>query len=129
MTDVLPSYVAGRWRTGQGDGETVRNAVTGQPVAQVTSAGVDLAAAVGFARGTGGPALRALSFAERAALVKDTAVALSQRKQELYDLSARAGATLDDARIDVDGGFGTAFVYASLGRKELPAWPSGRRGR
>ena len=121
MTDVLPSYVAGCWHTGQGDGETVRDAVTGEPVARVTSAGVDLAVAVSFARETGGSALRALSFAERAALVKDAAVALSQRKQELYDLSARAGANLDDARIDVDGGFGTAFVYASLGRKELPA--------
>jgi oxepin-CoA hydrolase/3-oxo-5,6-dehydrosuberyl-CoA semialdehyde dehydrogenase len=120
MTDVLPSLIAGTWRTGRGRGETVRDASTGEPVARVTSDGLDLAAAVGHARTVGGPALRALPFPERSALLEAVALAVSERKQELYDLSARAGCTLADAKVDVDGGFGTALAYASLGRKELP---------
>ena len=73
-----------------------------------------------YAKEQGGPALRALSFAERAALVKAAATALMERKQELYDLSARAGATRSDAKVDVDGGFGTALLYAGLGKRGLP---------
>ena len=121
MTEVLPSLIAGTWTTGSGEGTTVHDAVTGDPVVRVTSEGLDLASAVEHARRVGGPALRALDFAERAAMLKACAVAVSERKQELYDLSARAGATRGDAKVDVDGGFGTALVYASLGRKGLPA--------
>ncbi len=120
MTDVLPSFLAGAWRTGRGEGETVRDAVTGEPVVRVSTEGLDLAAAVEHGRRVGGPALRALGFGERAALLKAAALALGERKQELYDLSARAGSTRADAQVDVDGGFGTALAYASLGRKGLP---------
>lgn len=121
MTEMLPSLIAGTWTTGHGDGVTVKDAVTGEPVTRVSSEGIDLAVAVEHARKVGGPALRELDFAERAAVLKAAALALSERKQELYDLSARAGATLADAKVDVDGGFGTALVYSSLGRKGLPA--------
>lgn len=121
MTEVLPSLIAGTWTTGDGEGTTVHDAVTGDPVVRVTSEGIDLASAVEHARQVGGPALRALDFAERAAMLKALAVAVSERKQELYDLSARAGATRGDAKVDVDGGFGTALFYSSLGRKGLPA--------
>ncbi|HET6626862.1 MAG TPA: phenylacetic acid degradation bifunctional protein PaaZ [Nocardioidaceae bacterium] len=121
MTELLPSYIAGAWRTGQGEGATVADAVTGEPVVRVTSDGLDLTTAVDHARRVGGPALRELDFAARAGLVKAVALALSERKQELYDLSARAGSTRADAKVDVDGGFGTALVYSSLGRKGLPA--------
>jgi oxepin-CoA hydrolase/3-oxo-5,6-dehydrosuberyl-CoA semialdehyde dehydrogenase len=120
MTEVLPSYIAGTWQTGQGDGTTVIDAVTAEPVTRVTSDGLDLAAAVDHARSVGGPALRELDFATRAGMVKAVALALSERKQELYDLSARAGSTRADAKVDVDGGFGTALVYSSIGRKGLP---------
>ena len=121
MTEMLPSLIAGTWTTGHGDGVTVNDAVTGEPVTRVSSEGIDLAAAVEHARTVGGPALRDLDFADRAAVLKAAALALSERKQELYDLSARAGATRADAKVDVDGGFGTALVYSSLGRKGLPA--------
>lgn len=121
MTRVLPSLIAGTWTEGRGEGVTVKDAVSGDPVTRVSSDGLDLGAAVEHARTVGGPALRALDFGERSALLKAVALALSERKQELYDLSARAGATLSDARVDVDGGFGTALVYSSLGRKGLPA--------
>ena len=61
-----------------------------------------------------------LTFHQRALLLKALAQALTERKQELYDLSARAGATRADCRIDVDGGIGALFTYASKGRRELP---------
>ncbi len=120
MIETLPSYLAGTWQTGSGDGVVVSDAVTGEAMHRVSSAGLDLAAALGHGREAGGAALRSLTFPERAALVKSLALALGERKQELYDLSARAGATRADAKVDVDGGFGTALVFSSLARKGLP---------
>jgi oxepin-CoA hydrolase/3-oxo-5,6-dehydrosuberyl-CoA semialdehyde dehydrogenase len=120
MSEILPSYLAGSWRSGSGEGAPVHDAVTGEVVTRVSTDGLDLAEAVRHAREVGGPALRELGFSARAELVKAAAGALAERKQELYDLSARAGCTRADAKVDVDGGFGTAMVFASLGRKGLP---------
>ena len=120
MNDTLTSYLGGQWVAGDGGGNAVADAVTGDHLHLVSSGGLDLPGAVTFARDVGGPALRSLTFPGRAALVKAAAAALSERKQELYDLSARAGATLSDAKVDVDGGFGTAMVYAGLGKRGLP---------
>ncbi|RVX38721.1 oxepin-CoA hydrolase/3-oxo-5,6-dehydrosuberyl-CoA semialdehyde dehydrogenase [Nonomuraea polychroma] len=117
---TLPSYLEGSWRTGAGKGTPVADAVTGEIVTRVTSEGLDLAAAVAYARRTGLASLGELTFPQRAAALKAAALALQERKQELYDLSARAGATRRDAAVDVDGGIGTALVYASLARKGLP---------
>ncbi|HET8561575.1 MAG TPA: phenylacetic acid degradation bifunctional protein PaaZ [Marmoricola sp.] len=119
-TEILPSYLAGSWQAGSGDGVPVHDAVTGDVVTRVSTEGLDLGAAVRHAREVGGPALRELGFTARAELVKAAAAALAERKQELYDLSARAGCTRADAKVDVDGGFGTAMVFAGLGRKGLP---------
>ncbi|WP_248963835.1 phenylacetic acid degradation bifunctional protein PaaZ [Sphaerisporangium perillae] len=116
----LPSYLEGVWRTGSGEGTPVADAVTGETVTRVTSEGLDLAAAVAYARRTGLAGLGELTFPQRAAAIKAAALALQERRQELYELSARAGATQRDAVVDVDGGIGTALVYASLGRKGLP---------
>lgn len=120
MTNVLPSYLAGSWQSGADGGPVVSDAVTGDPITTVSSDGLDLKAAVSYSREKGGPALRALTFSDRAGILKAAAAALAERKQELYDLSARAGATRSDAKVDVDGGFGTAMVYAGMGRKGLP---------
>lgn len=120
MTNVLPSYLAGSWQCGNDGGPVVSDAVTGEPITTVSSDGLDLKAAVSYSREKGGPALRALTFGDRAGILKAAAAALAERKQELYDLSARAGATRSDAKVDVDGGFGTAMVYAGMGRKGLP---------
>jgi oxepin-CoA hydrolase/3-oxo-5,6-dehydrosuberyl-CoA semialdehyde dehydrogenase len=121
MSEILPSYLAGSWRSGSGEGSPVHDAVTGELVTRVSTDGLDLAEAVRHAREVGGPALRERGFTERAELVKAVAGALAERKQELYDLSARAGCTRADAKVDVDGGFGTAMIFAGLGRKGLPA--------
>lgn len=119
-TETLQSYLEGAWRSGTGDGTPVADAVTGAPVTRVSSEGLDLPAAVAYARRTGTAALNELTFPRRAAALKAAALALREHRQELYDLSARAGATQRDAAVDVDGGIGTALVYASLGAKGLP---------
>src|SRR6266550_4572822 len=117
---LLRSYVGGAWVAPAGDGRPVFDAVTGDEVARVSSAGIDMAAALGYGRDTGGPALRALSFHQRAALLRALASALREHRDELYALSARAGATLFDAKFDVDGGIGVLFSYSSKARRELP---------
>ncbi|MEU7858496.1 phenylacetic acid degradation bifunctional protein PaaZ [Nonomuraea sp. NPDC049141] len=118
--NTVQSYLEGSWRAGRGEGVPVADAVTGQLVARVSGEGLDLAAVVAYARRTGLAALGELTFPQRAAALKAVAQTLQERRQELYDLSARAGATRSDAAVDVDGGIGTALVYASLARKNLP---------
>src|SRR4051812_34040710 len=118
--DVLPSYLAGAWTRGGGAGVEVPDAVTGETVCAVSADGLDLDAAGAHARSVGRSELQKLTFPARAAALKAAAAALQERKAELYDLSARAGATRRDAAVDVDGGIGTAMVFASLARKELP---------
>jgi oxepin-CoA hydrolase/3-oxo-5,6-dehydrosuberyl-CoA semialdehyde dehydrogenase len=117
---LLRSYVGGAWVTPTDDGRPVFDAVTGDEVARISSAGIDMAAALEFGRGTGGPALRALTFHQRAALLKSLGSVLREHRDELYTLSARTGATLADAKFDVDGGIGVLLSYASKARRELP---------
>ncbi|WP_026424791.1 phenylacetic acid degradation bifunctional protein PaaZ [Actinokineospora inagensis] len=117
---LLRSYVSGRWHTPDADGAPLLDAVTGEEVARISSAGVDMAAALDHGRRTGGPALRDLTFHQRAALLKVLAGYLTEHKDELYALSARTGATQRDSLVDVDGGIGVLFTYSSKGRRELP---------
>jgi oxepin-CoA hydrolase / 3-oxo-5,6-dehydrosuberyl-CoA semialdehyde dehydrogenase len=117
---MISSYVRDDWYTAGDDGATVVDASTGEPVARVSSAGVDLAGMVKHARTVGGPGLRELTFHQRAAALKRLAAFLRERRDGLYELSARSGATAGDAGVDVDGGIGALFVYASKGRRELP---------
>src|SRR5215831_19304971 len=135
---LLRSYVGGAWVAPAGDGRPVFDAVTGEEVARVSSAGIDMAAALDYGRGVGGPALRALTFHQRAALLKTLGSVLREHRDELYALSARTGATLADAKFDVDGGIGVLLSYASKARRELPndtvyvegaAEPLGRGGQ
>jgi oxepin-CoA hydrolase / 3-oxo-5,6-dehydrosuberyl-CoA semialdehyde dehydrogenase len=117
---VLRSYVGGVWTEPADDGRPVLDAVTGEEVTRVSSAGIDLAAALDYGRIAGGPALRELTFHQRAALLKSLGQLLREHRQELYALSARTGATLGDARFDVDGGIGVLLSYASRAKRELP---------
>jgi len=117
---MLRSYVEGRWFTPADEGVPLHDAVTGEEITRVSSAGVDMAAALSYGRRVGGPALRELTFHERAALLKALASRLRESRDELYALSARTGATLGDSKFDVDGGIGVLFSYGSKGRRELP---------
>ena len=116
---TLESYAAGGWKAGEG-GDTQLNAITGEPVAKLSSKGVDFKAMLEHGRKVGGPALRKLTFHERAMKLKALGTYLSERKNAYYALSAATGASKGDSMIDVDGGFGTLFSYASKGRRELP---------
>lgn len=120
MARTLESYVVGEWVTPDGDGEPVVDANTGEQVAVATAAGIDFAAVVRHAREVGGPALRELTFHERAARLKELVGVIAEHKDELYALSAQGGATSEDAWVDVDGGMAVLATYASKARKELP---------
>ena len=89
-------------------------------IAQAGNDALDEQAMLDHARGTGGPALRRMTFHDRARMLKALAGYLNERKQALYDLSYDTGATLSDHKVDVDGGIGTMFVFASKGRREMP---------
>lgn len=116
----LESFVHGQWTAAGADFVDVRSAVTGDTVAQAPTGGLAMREIVDHARRVGGPALRKLTFHQRADMLKRLAQYLSERKDELYRLSFATGATRTDAMIDVDGGIGTLFVYSSKGRRELP---------
>jgi oxepin-CoA hydrolase/3-oxo-5,6-dehydrosuberyl-CoA semialdehyde dehydrogenase len=116
----LKSYVQGRWFAGEGEAQQLRDATTGQVIASASSSGIDFRATLRYAREVGGPALRKLTFHERAALLKQLAKKLGEFKEEFYALSYATGATKTDSWIDIDGGFGTLFAYASRGTRELP---------
>lgn len=120
MIDVLESWTQGRWWAGSGDAITVHDAVTGEGIAQVSTTGLDSAGAVAYARRVGGPELCSVGFSERAAMVKSLGLVLKEHRDELIELSARSGATAEDASVDVDGGISTALVFASKGKKALP---------
>ena len=122
MTDILPSYIRGAWWTPPDDTDAtlVRDASTGEPVTRVSTAGLDLGAALEYARTVGQASIGALTFHERAVLLKQMALALTERKEELYALSARTGATKADSWVDIDGGIGVLFSYSGKARREMP---------
>ena len=115
----LESYTCGRWKAGAG-GDAQLNAITGAPVAEVSSKGLDFKAMLEHGRKVGGPALRKLTFHQRAMKLKELATYLAERKDGYYPVSAATGASRIDSMIDIDGGFGTLYSYASKGRRELP---------
>ncbi len=117
---MLESYAAGRWYAAPDKGTPLPDAVTGEPVARISSTGLDMAGMINHARTVGGPAIRELTFQGRAAILQDLAVRLLAAKEDFYPLSRRTGATDADSKVDVDGGFGTCLAYATRARRELP---------
>jgi oxepin-CoA hydrolase / 3-oxo-5,6-dehydrosuberyl-CoA semialdehyde dehydrogenase len=120
MTNIVQSYIAGRW-IGREGAQTLRSAVNGKPVASTHAEKIDFAEAVEYARKTGVPNLLKFDFLQRAAMLKALAKFIVDRKEELYAVSAHTGATRNDSWIDIEGGSGTLFAYASIGTNELPS--------
>lgn len=116
----LESYALGRWTRGSAQGAPLADASTGEIIAYIDASGLDYRAMAEHARKTGGPALRSMSFHERAAMLKALGLALMQAKDEFHELSLRTGATRADGWVDIEGGIGTLLAYASKGRRELP---------
>lgn len=113
------SYVYGTWHANP-DGQTLVDAVYGRPVAVISSEGVDFAEALRYGREVGGPAIRKLTFHARARSLRALATELTERKEDYYALNLLTGATRRDGWVDIEGGIGTLFSYASLARRELP---------
>jgi oxepin-CoA hydrolase/3-oxo-5,6-dehydrosuberyl-CoA semialdehyde dehydrogenase len=117
MSLTLQSYVQGRWHTGTDEPRLLHNATTEAPYAECSSAGVDFGAVLEHARTVGGPALRALTFAERGAMLEALSGALHEHREELLDIStANAGTTRKDGKFDIDGATGTLAAYAYFAR-------------
>lgn len=114
------SFAAGRWVDPGADARMIEDAATGEPFARAGDGDIDIGGMLDHARQIGGPALRAMTFHDRARMLKALATHLHGRRQVLYDLSFATGATQADHLIDVDGGIGTMFVFASKGRREMP---------
>ncbi|TCK26270.1 phenylacetic acid degradation bifunctional protein PaaZ [Pseudonocardia endophytica] len=119
-TPLLRSHVGGRWYAASDDGRPVHDAVTGEQIARLSTTGLDFEAALDYGRTVGGPALRELTFHQRAALLKALGGHLREHREQLYTVSARTGATLGDSKFDVDGGIGVLLAYASKAKRELP---------
>lgn len=120
MSVVLNSYALDRWFAPETGFVDIPSAIDGRVVARASTRGLDFSAMVDHARRIGGPALRQLTFHERADMLKAIATHLAANKEALYALSADTGATKRDNFFDIDGGIGTLFAYASRGRRELP---------
>ena len=120
MSRLLESYAQGTWYSATDDGVPLLSAVDGSEIARVSSSGLDVAGMIDYARTVGGSALAALTFHERAALLKQVGLTLMAGKEEFYQLSRHTGATARDSGVDIDGGFGTVLSYASKARRELP---------
>lgn len=116
----LQNYAMGEWVTGSGEGRTVVDASTGEVIGAVTSDGLNFGEMMTYAREVGGPNLRKYTFHERALMLKAMAQHLLSKKEHLYELSYKTGATKTDSWIDIDGGIGTFFVYSGKGRRDLP---------
>jgi len=119
-TPVLQSLIAGRW-IGSTAARGLHSAINGRLVAQTHAEEIDFGESLHFARRQALPSLLALDFQQRAAILKALATYLQDRKEALYAISAHTGATRPDSWIDIEGGFGTLFAYASMGRRELPS--------
>ena len=116
----LLNYERDRWIAGTGDLADIASAIDGSIVARTGSSGLDFGAMLDHARTVGGPALRKLTFHERARILKGLGLAILDRKEELYALNFQTGATRKDGWIDIEGGAGTLLSFSSKGRRELP---------
>lgn len=113
----LENYVMGEWVKGAGNGQTLFHAITGEPIAEASTKGIDFASALHFARTIGNPALRKMTFHERGQMLKALALHLRNHLPKFYAISYQTGATKADSWIDIEGGIGNLFSYASLRRK------------
>lgn len=117
---TLQNYALDEWKIATGDLSEISSAINGEPVALTGSQGLNFGNMLHHARTVGGPALRKMTFHERAFMIKALANAIMARKEELYALSTSTGATRTDSWIDIEGGAGTLFTTSSKGRRELP---------
>lgn len=115
----LHNYACGQWVAGADKGQDLFNAITGEVIANTSSKGLDFAAMCDYARKVGGPKLRKLTFQEKGLMLKALAMHLLSKKEQFYQISWATGATRTDSWVDIEGGIGNLFTYASL-RRQFP---------
>jgi len=118
----LENYIQGAWIKGEGEGTLLYNSVTGNPIAQASTKGIDFKSALDYARTKGASTLRKMTFHERGRMLKALALHLHAKKEQFYQVSYQTGATRIDSWIDIEGGIGNLFANASL-RKQFPNEP------
>ena len=119
MVKVLESYVCGEWRRGAREGAVLRDAGTGEAVASIDASGLNMEDTLAYGRAAGA-ALRAMTFHERAVMLKELGKVLTEAKGGFHALSLHTGATPRDGMVDIEGGIHTLFSYAGIGRRALP---------
>ncbi|WP_372885822.1 aldehyde dehydrogenase family protein, partial [Shimia sp.] len=116
----VSSFAAGAWIAPGAGARNIASAITGEVIASAGNNDLDVQAMLDHARNVGGPALRKLTFHDRARMLKALALHLREHRKAMYELSFNTGATQSDHMIDIDGGIGTMLVFASKGRREMP---------
>ncbi len=119
----IGNYVEGKWVEGRGEGQALFDASLNEKIAVASTDGIEVGAVLDYARKVGSPKLRKMTFHERGRMLKALALHLTEKKDHFYKVSAQTGATKVDSWIDIEGGFGNLFTYASKGRRELPNLP------
>lgn len=115
----LHNYACGQWVAGAEKGQDLFNAITGETIATASSKGLDFAKMCEYARNVGGPKLRKMTFQQRGLMLKALAMHLLAKKENFYKISWATGATRVDSWVDIEGGIGNLFTYASL-RRQFP---------
>ena len=113
----LQNYITGRWIDGDGDGQALYDAVNGNMIGHASTKGLDFASILDYGRKTGNPALRKMTFHERGRMLKALALHLQGHLHKFYSISYKTGATKADSWVDIEGGIGNLFSYASLRKK------------
>lgn len=124
-------YIEGRWVDPRQKELIQYDAITGEAIGAASSEGLDFASILEYGRRKGGPALRRMTFQERGLMLKSLALHLHDNRKKYYPLSYRTGATKGDSWVDIDGGIGTLFAYASLRRQfgDQPFYVEGEHAR
>ena len=115
----LANYVTGAWIEGDGEGQSLYNAVNGDLIINATTQGLDFKSILHYGRTVGSSALRKMTFHERGRMLRSLALYLMAQKEKFYSVSLKTGATRADSWIDIEGGIGNLFSNASL-RRKLP---------
>ena len=115
----LENYVLGQWIAGEDEGQVLFHAITGEPMASASSKGLDFGDILAYGRTKGGEVLRHMTFQERGRMLKALALHLMDKKEVFYEVSKATGATRSDSWVDIEGGIGNLFAYASL-RRQFP---------
>jgi oxepin-CoA hydrolase/3-oxo-5,6-dehydrosuberyl-CoA semialdehyde dehydrogenase len=113
----LENYILGKWIKGDGEGQTLYHAVTGESIATASTEGLDFSTVLHYARQKGNPALRKMTFQERGLMLRALALNLLEHLPKFYQISYQTGATKADSWVDIEGGIGNLFAYASLRKK------------